>query len=150
MIFNLFIFFKKLTLFDIKLWKDQKKKNIQLWSSKTIILQEFWWLNYLKLWGIKDIVEAGDGKDALLKPYWNDVDLVISDWRMPEMNGLEFYRQAKEDGLLENVPVLMVYAEKEKVKVIEAAKEVISYYVIKSIDLMVMQGKIRKLPKRPD
>jgi two-component system chemotaxis response regulator CheY len=104
----------------------------------------------LKLWGIKDIVEAGDGKDALLKPYWNDVDLVISDWRMPEMNGLEFYRQAKEDGLLENVPVLMVYAEKEKVKVIEAAKEVISYYVIKSIDLMVMQGKIRKLPKRPD
>ena len=150
MIFNLFIFFKKLTLFDIKLWKDQKKKNIQLWSSKTIILQEFWWLNYLKLWGIKDIVEAGDGKDALLKPYWNDVDLVISNWRMPEMNGLEFYRQAKEDGLLENVPVLMVYAEKEKVKVIEAAKEVISYYVIKSIDLMVMQGKIRKLPKRPD
>tara|TARA_B110000438_G_C15473119_1_gene504036 strand:- start:118 stop:570 length:453 start_codon:yes stop_codon:yes gene_type:complete len=150
LIFNLFIFFKKLTLFDIKLWKDQKKKNIQLWSSKTIILQEFWWLNYLKLWGIKDIVEAGDGKDALLKPYWNDVDLVISDWRMPEMNGLEFYRQAKEDGLLENVPVLMVYAEKEKVKVIEAAKEVISYYVIKSIDLMVMQGKIRKLPKRPD
>ena len=150
MIFNLFIFFKKLTLFDIKLWKDQKKKNIQLWSSKTIILQEFWWLNYLKLWGIKDIVEAGDGKDALLKPYWNDVDLVISNWRMPEMNGLEFYRQAKEDGLLENVPVLMVYAEKEKVKEIEAAKEVISYYVIKSIDLMVMQGKIRKLPKRPD
>ena len=100
--------------------------------------------------GIEDIIEAGDGKDALLKLYWNDVDLVISDWRMPEMNGLEFYKQAKADGLIDNVPVLMVSAEKEKIKVIEAAKEGINDYVIKPIDLMVMQEKVRKLLKMPD
>jgi PleD family two-component response regulator len=51
------------------------------------------------------------------------VDLVISDWRMPEMNGFKFYKKAKEDELIENTAFLMVSAETEKVKVIEAAKK---------------------------
>ena len=104
----------------------------------------------LEAMGIDEVVEAGDGKDALLKLYWNEVDLVISDWRMPEMNGLEFYKQAKEEELIENTAFLMVSAENEKVKVIEAAKEGIRDYVVKPIDLMIMQKKIKSLLKMPD
>lgn len=97
----------------------------------------------LEAMGIDEVVEAGDGKDALLKLYWNEVDLVISDWRMPEMNGLEFYKQAKEEGLIENTPFLMVSAENEKVKVIEAGKEGIRDYIVKPIDLVIMQKKFK-------
>ena len=104
----------------------------------------------LEAMGIDDVVEAGDGKDALLKLYWNEVDLVISDWRMPEMNGLEFYKQAKEEELIENTAFLMVSAENEKVKVIEAAKEGVRDYIVKPIDLMIMQKKIKTLLKMPD
>jgi two-component system, chemotaxis family, chemotaxis protein CheY len=104
----------------------------------------------LEAMGIDEVVEAGDGKDALLKLYWNEVDLVISDWRMPEMNGLEFYKQAKEEELIENTAFLMVSAENEKVKVIEAANEGIRDYVVKPIDLMIMQNKIKSLLKMPD
>ena len=104
----------------------------------------------LEAMGIDEVVEAGDGKDALLKLYWNEVDLVISDWRMPEMNGLEFYKKAKEEELIENTAFLMVSAENEKVKVIEAAKEGIRDYVVKPIDLMIMQKKIKSLLKMPD
>lgn len=50
----------------------------------------------LEAMGIDEVVEAGDCKDTLLKLYWNEVDLVISDWRVPVMNGLEFYKKAKE------------------------------------------------------
>ena len=104
----------------------------------------------LEAMGIDEVVEAGDGKDALLKLYWNEVDLVISDWRMPEMNGLEFYKQAKEEELIENTAFLMVSAENEKVKVIEAAKEGVRDYIVKPIDLMIMQKKIKTLLKMPD
>lgn len=104
----------------------------------------------LEAMGIDEIVEAVDGKDALLKLYWNEVDLVISDWRMPEMNGLEFYKKAKEEKLIENTPFLMVSAENEKVKVIEAGKEGIRDYVVKPIDLMIMQKKIKGLLKMLD
>ncbi len=104
----------------------------------------------LQAMGIDDVVESGDGKDALLKLYWNEVDLVISDWRMPEMNGLEFYKKAKEEGLIENTPFLMVSAENEKIKVIEAGKEGIRDYIVKPIDLLLMQKKIQKLLNMPD
>ena len=104
----------------------------------------------LEAMGIDEVVEAGDGKDALLKLYWNEVDLVISDWRMPEMNGLEFYKKAKEEELIENTAFLMVSAENEKVKVVEAGKEGIRDYVVKPIDLMIMQKKIKSLLKMPD
>jgi len=104
----------------------------------------------LEAMAIDEVVEAVDGKDALLKLYWNEVDLVISDWRMPEMNGLEFYKKAKEEELINNTPFLMVSAENEKVKVIEAGKEGIRDYVVKPIDLMIMQQKIKSLLKMPD
>ncbi len=103
----------------------------------------------LEAMGVEEIIEAEDGKDGLLKLYWNEVDLVISDWRMPQMNGLQFYKKAKEEGLIKNTPFLMVSAENEKVKVIEAGKEGIRDYIVKPIDLMIMQKKIQKLLNIP-
>ena len=79
--------------------------------------------------GYSEIREAENGVDA-----WNKVEelmpeLILLDWNMPEMNGLEFLKKLRASG--ETVPVIMVTTESEKARVIEAVKAGVNNYVIK-------------------
>ena len=63
----------------------------------------------------------------------------ISDWRMPDMDGLEFYKRAKKEDLLNGVPFLMVSAENERGRIAEALKAGVSDYIFKPVDLKILR-----------
>ncbi len=99
----------------------------------------------LKALGFARIIEAENGQAGLKKLYLNKVNLIICDWRMPGMSGLEFYKAAEKDGLIKDIAFLMVSAENEKEKVIVALKAGIKDYMVKPIDVDQLEKKIEKL-----
>ncbi|MBT3185003.1 MAG: response regulator [Nitrospina sp.] len=100
---------------------------------------------FLDQLGFSNVVLAENGRAALNELNLNQIDLVISDWRMPDMDGLELYWSAKNEGLLDNTPFLMVSAENEKGKVIEALRAGVNDYIVKPVDSKTLKDKIEKL-----
>ncbi len=86
----------------------------------------------LKQLGFTKIVEAADGNDAFdtLKKE-ADIKLIVSDWNMPNMNGLELLKAVRGDDNFKNIPFVMVTAEGMKENVIEAVKAGVSNYIVK-------------------
>lgn len=70
--------------------------------------------NLLKELGFNNVEEAEDGVDALSKLRAGGFDFVISDWNMPNMDGLQLLQTIRADGTLGQLPVLMVTAEAKK------------------------------------
>ena len=60
---------------------------------------------------IGDVLEAGDGQEALQVLDGNSVDLILSDINMPNMDGLEFLRQKKTNPAIQDIPVVMITTE---------------------------------------
>lgn len=108
-------------------------------ASSTIIVR------LLNQMGFTKIIQAENGDVALSKLYLNQVSLIISDWRMPDMDGLELYKRAKKEELLGGVPFLMVSAENERGRVAEALRAGVNDYILKPVDLKILSGKIEKL-----
>jgi len=95
--------------------------------------------------GFSKVLLAENGNVALNKLYLNQVSIVISDWRMPDMDGLEFYKRAKKEELLGDVPFLMVTAENQKDRITQALKAGVNDYILKPVDLQILREKIEKL-----
>ncbi len=87
--------------------------------------------NVLKQINIENIVEAENGKHALSVLKSEEVDLIISDWMMPEMTGIEFLKVCKEDDEKKKIPFIMVTAEGQKDSVMEAIKSGVDNYIVK-------------------
>src|SRR5512135_522407 len=87
--------------------------------------------NILKQLGYENIEEAEDGEQAFTKLKTGGFDFVVSDWNMPNKDGIGLLRSIRSDPELKGLPVLMVTAEAEKEKVIEAIKAGVSNYVVK-------------------
>ena len=85
----------------------------------------------LKQRGFSKIVEAQDGSDALDMLKKEPVGLIVSDWNMPKMTGLELLKAVKGDDSLKGIPFVMVTAEGMKENVVEAVKAGVSNYVVK-------------------
>jgi two-component system chemotaxis response regulator CheY len=96
----------------------------------------------LKQMGIEDITEAEDGKMALQKLKLKDFKLIISDWNMPNMMGIDFLRRVRADEKYKHIPFLMVTAEARKDNVLEAAKAGVSNYITKPFTAEDLQKKI--------
>ncbi|HEX16214.1 MAG TPA: response regulator [Deltaproteobacteria bacterium] len=101
--------------------------------------------NILKDLGYTDLLEAEDGKAALDILKKEKVDLVISDWNMPNMDGLSLLKAIRADDALKDTPVLMVTAEAQKQNVIEAVKAGVNNYVVKPFTPEVIKEKISKI-----
>ncbi len=101
----------------------------------------------LKKMGINRIVASTNGEIALQKLRVQKVDLIISDWHMPVMDGLEFYKAVKKDESLEKIPFLMVTVEDSKEKVIEALKLGIRDYIVKPVSKNSFESKVKSLLK---
>lgn len=78
--------------------------------------------NLLKELGFNNVEEAEDGVDALNKLQAGGYGFVISDWNMPNMDGLELLKTIRADGAMSALPVLMVTAEAKKENIIAAAQ----------------------------
>jgi two-component system chemotaxis response regulator CheY len=101
--------------------------------------------NILKQLGFNNIEEAENGKEALEKLRAEAYGLVVSDWNMPVMTGIELLRAVRADDLLKHIPVLMVTAEAQKDNVIEAVQAGVSHYIVKPFTAESLQEKINKI-----
>ena len=97
--------------------------------------------------GYSNIEEAENGKQALGKLKKEKFDFVITDWNMPEMDGLELVKQIRSDDELKVLPVLMVTAEAKKENVMEALKAGVNNYIVKPFTPEVLKEKMEKIFK---
>ncbi|MDR3569450.1 MAG: response regulator [Syntrophobacteraceae bacterium] len=93
----------------------------------------------------KEIVEAENGAEALAMLKSVKVDLIVSDWNMPVMTGLEFLKKVRADEQFKSIPFIMVTAEAQKDNIIEAVKAKVSNYVVKPFTPASLAEKIAKV-----
>jgi len=101
--------------------------------------------NILTQLGFKNIIEADDGTTALELLKKQKVDLIISDWNMPKMNGLELLKTIRSDDNLKDIRFIMVTAEAQKESVIEAIKHGVNQYVVKPFTPETLKEKLEKV-----
>ena len=101
--------------------------------------------NILKQIGFKNIIEADDGKSALKELKKEKVDLILCDWNMPEMSGLELLTMMKSDDELKDIPFVMVTAEATKESILEAVNAGVDSYIIKPFTAETIGEKLKKL-----
>jgi two-component system chemotaxis response regulator CheY len=101
--------------------------------------------NILKELGFSNIEEAENGSDALTKLRANPFDLVVSDWNMPVMPGIELLRNIRADAGLKHIPVLMVTAEAQKENLVEAIQAGVSNYIVKPFTADTIKQKLEKI-----
>jgi len=101
--------------------------------------------NILKHIGFKNIIEADDGKSALKVLKKGKVDLILSDWNMPEMPGIDLLKAVRSDGELKDIPFVMVTAEAHKDNIVEAVKAGVSGYVVKPFTAETISDKLTKV-----
>ncbi len=101
--------------------------------------------NLLKELGYTNVDEAEDGAQALSKLKNDKYDFVVSDWNMPNMDGLTMLKNIRADENLSYLPVLMVTAEAKRENIIEAAKAGASGYVVKPFTAATLDEKLAKI-----
>lgn len=101
--------------------------------------------NILKQLGYENIEEAEDGAQAYNKLKSGGFGFVVSDWNMPNMDGLDLLKKIRSDPELKDLPFLMVTAEAEKEKVIEAIKAGVSNYIVKPFTAEVLKEKMDRI-----
>ncbi|MDT0500543.1 MULTISPECIES: chemotaxis response regulator CheY [unclassified Halomonas] len=95
--------------------------------------------------GFTNVEEAEDGQDALNKLKSGGFEFVVSDWNMPNMDGLEMLKQIRADDSLKELPVLMVTAEAKKENIIAAAQAGANGYVVKPFTSATLEEKLNKI-----
>jgi two-component system chemotaxis response regulator CheY len=101
--------------------------------------------NILKQIGFKNISEADNGKAALKELKNEKFDLVLCDWNMPEMPGIELLNQVRSDDQLRGIPFVMVTAEAKKENILEAVKAGVSSYIVKPFTAETVSEKLKKI-----
>lgn len=101
--------------------------------------------NILRQAGYENIVEADDGATALPKLKTDRIDLVIADWNMPNMSGLDLLKAVRSDEGLKDIPFLMVTAEAQKENIVAAVQSGVSNYVVKPFTPETLRGKIEQI-----
>jgi len=97
--------------------------------------------------GYKNVDEAEDGRQALeiLRKNPDKYQLVITDWNMPNMTGIELVQEIRKDENLKHLPILMVTAEAKKENVLMAIKAGVNNYIVKPFTAETLKDKIEKI-----
>ena len=90
-------------------------------------------------------LEAGNGKDALDLLEKNEVNLVLLDWNMPELSGLDFLKKVRTMDKYKALPIIMVTSEAARYNVIEALKNGATDYIIKPVNEKSFHEKLSKI-----
>jgi two-component system chemotaxis response regulator CheY len=122
-------------------------------SKKFLVVDDFATMrriirNLLRQLGYSKIEEAEDGAVALRKLKSQPFDMVICDWNMPNMTGIELLREVRADDAIKDIPFLMVTAEAIKENIIEAVKAGVSNYIVKPFTADVLSSKIDAIFKQ--
>ncbi len=119
-------------------------------SMKVLIVDDFATMrkimrNILKQIGFTDITEADDGKTGLQALQKEKFDLVLCDWNMPEMPGIDLLNAVRSDDALKDIPFVMVTAEAQKDNILEAVQAGVSSYVVKPFTAETIGTKLNKV-----
>ncbi|HCC53585.1 MAG TPA: response regulator [Desulfobulbaceae bacterium] len=101
--------------------------------------------NILTQLGFKNIIEADDGSTALVVLKSEKIGLVISDWNMPKMTGLDLLKAVRADASMTNTPFIMVTAEAQQDNIILAVKAKVSQYIVKPFTAETLSEKLNKI-----
>ena len=103
--------------------------------------------NLLRQLEMVNVDEAQSGEEALYKLRKETFELVISDWNMQPMTGLDLLRQVRADAKLRPLPFIMVTAESKTENVITAKKAGVSNYIVKPFNAETLRMKIESVFK---
>ena len=101
--------------------------------------------NLLKQLEIDNVEEATDGQEALAKLRAGSFGLVISDWNMQPMTGLDLLKEVRADARLKDLPFIMITAESKTENVVAAKQAGVSNYIVKPFNAETLREKIEKV-----
>lgn len=104
--------------------------------------------NLLRDLGFNNTAEADDGSTALPMLQNGSFDLLITDWNMPGMQGIDLLRAVRADPKLAQLPVLMVTAESKRDQIVEAAQSGVNGYIVKPFTAVTLKEKLEKIFER--
>ncbi len=102
-------------------------------------------LNTVQKAGYSNLQEAVDGKDALAKLLAGDFELLMTDWNMPNMSGLELVTAVRQEAKLKDIPILMVTTRNMKEDIVNAIKMGVNGYIVKPFDAKTLNAKIQEI-----
>ena len=106
--------------------------------------------NLLKELGFVNVDEAEDGVVALQKLNSMPFDFVVTDWNMPNMDGLKLLQSIRANPQLKHLPVLMITAEAKRENIIAAAQSGASGYIVKPFTAATLNEKLGKIFEKLD
>ena len=120
------------------------------YNMKVLIVDDFATMrrivkNILTQIGFKNFIEADDGSTAWEILQKEQVDLILSDWNMPKMTGIELLKKVRADERFKDLPFLMITAEAQKENIVEAVKARVSNYIVKPFTPETLSEKIEKI-----
>ena len=98
--------------------------------------------NLLKQLGFNNVDEATDGSMALQKLRDKDYGLVISDWNMEPMTGIQLLREVRADAKLKALPFIMITAESKTENVVAAKEAGVNNYIVKPFNAATLKTKL--------
>lgn len=101
--------------------------------------------NTLQKIGFETVLEAGNGVEALDVLAKNEVDIIVTDWNMPEMDGLTFVKTLRAKEEYKEIPILMVTTEAAKEDILTALRSGVNNYVVKPFTPDTLKEKVYKL-----
>ena len=101
--------------------------------------------NVLKQMGFTNMIEADNGKTALKVLKKESFDLILCDWNMPEMSGLELLKKVRSDDDLKSIPFIMATAEAQQDNILEAVKAGVTNYIVKPFTAETVKEKLTKI-----
>ena len=108
-------------------------------ATRTIVI------NYLSKLGYRNMVEAEDGFSALARLKSALFDLVVTDWSMSDMSGLDLLKQMRADSDLKHIPVLMVTSEDLQGNIVTAIKAGLNDYIVRPFEEHTFKQKLEKI-----
>jgi two-component system chemotaxis response regulator CheY len=102
-------------------------------------------INLLRQLGFTNMTEADDGTTAWEKLQVEQIDLIVSDWNMPKMTGMDLLRKVRADEKHKATPFIMVTAEGKRENVIAAVQAGVSNYIVKPFNAMTLKEKLTKV-----
>lgn len=102
-------------------------------------------INLLRQLGFTNMVEADDGTTAWERLEAETIDLIISDWNMPKMTGMDLLRKVRASERYKATPFIMVTAEGKRENVIAAVQAGVSNYIVKPFNAATLKEKLSKV-----
>lgn len=124
--------------------EEPKEIPIRILVVEDVLTTRLFMKKALKKLGYANIVLADDGDSALIELKRGKFDLVLCDWNMPNISGLAFLQEMRKIKHLKHTPFLLVTSETDRNKVVEAMRAGVDQYIVKPIDVVSLEEKIKK------